>query len=729
MNPESGIGNQGSEANKLPAFVTAARGLEPLLAAELVSFGADDVKERRGGVALTASLETLYRVCLCTRTASRVLLPLFEVPQPDADALYRVASDYDWNALFDADASFAIEVAGRTPGIAHTHYAALKLKDAIVDRFRADIGRRPTIDTDRADIRLHLHLDRERATISLDFGGGSLHERGYRLDGAGAPLKENLAAALLLRCGWPQMAAEGGTFCDPMCGSGTLAIEAALIAAGRPPGLGRTRWGFQAWRGHDAALWQGVRDAARPAAESTARIHASDIDSRALAAARANARRAGVEQAIEWRQCDALDVQPPAAQGLLLSNPPYGERLGEENELIKLYSLFGDHLKQAFGGWRAAVFTSRADLAPRMGLRAAALHSFYNGDLPCKLLQFDIPAATAGTHGEDFANRIRKNRRHLAKWARRQGVNAYRLYDADLPEYALAVDVYDCTDGTHLHVQEYAAPKDIDSVRAEQRLRQALAALRQQFELPAERLHFKLRKPQKGSAQYERQGCNERFHELIEHGCRLLLNFSDYLDTGLFLDHRPMRLRLQQEAAGKRVLNLFCYTGSATAQAVHGGAARSLSVDLSRTYLEWAARNLRANGVGSTVQTRRGERPSRPQPHALLQADCLQWLREQAASPVSPRYDLIFCDPPTFSNSKRMDEVLDTQRDHVEIIRHAATLLRPGGVLYFSTNRRRFKLDADALNGLAIEDISPQTLDEDFRRPPPAHRCWRIQRG
>ncbi|MEC9359625.1 MAG: bifunctional 23S rRNA (guanine(2069)-N(7))-methyltransferase RlmK/23S rRNA (guanine(2445)-N(2))-methyltransferase RlmL [Pseudomonadota bacterium] len=715
----------------LDAFVTAARGLEPLLATELSELGAQDVRERRGGVALRADLESLYRACLWSRTASRVLLPLFVVDAPDPERLYEGALAHDWAALFDVEARLAIEVAGRSPGVTHTHFAALRLKDAIVDQFRARSGRRPSIDTEHADIRLHLHLDRERATISLDLGGGSLHERGYRRDGGQAPLKENLAAALLLRAGWARLAAEGAAFCDPMCGSGTLAIEAAMIAAQQAPGLSRRQWGFSAWLGHRADLWETVRREAVEARRNISLpIHASDSDPRALEAARANARRAGLEPAITWTLGDALQQTAPAATGLLLSNPPYGERLGSENELIKLYSLFGNQLRQGFGGWHAGIFTARPDLAPRLGLRASAIHSFYNGDLPCKLLQFDIPAELpSAEHGSDFANRIRKNLRHLGKWARRNGISAYRLYDADLSEYALAVDLYDCAGEIHLHVQEYLAPKDIDPVRAEQRLRQALAALHSIFELPSERLHFKLRKPQKGSAQYERQSQTQRFFELVEHDCRLSVNFDDYLDTGLFLDHRPLRLRLQRESRDKRVLNLFCYTGSATAHAAVGGASRTLSVDLSKPYLEWAARNLQANGFASTLQTRRGVRSAWNEPHVLLQADCLQWLRDQAADPTSPRFDLIFCDPPTFSNSKRMEEVLDTQRDHVEMIRNAATLLRPGGVLYFSTNRRRFKLDDDALTGLRAEDVTAQTLDEDFKRPPPAHRCWKVRHG
>jgi 23S rRNA (guanine2445-N2)-methyltransferase / 23S rRNA (guanine2069-N7)-methyltransferase len=360
------------------------------------------------------------------------------------------------------------------------------------------------------------------------------------------------------------------------------------------------------------------------------------------------------------------------------------------------------------------------------------MYSLYNGDLPCKLLLLAIPAAPAAEappgSGADFANRLRKNLKHLGKWAKRSGVTCYRVYDADLPDYAIAVDLY-LTDSLHLHVQEYAAPKTIDPVHAERRLREALATLQQVFEVPVSHIHFKVRSPQKGATQYARQTERDTRQQVDEQGCRLWVDLDSYLDTGLFLDHRPLRRRLQVECAHKRFLNLFCYTGTASVHAARGGAAATVSVDLSANYLEWARENLQLNGFAATVLARRPERgASRARAaHTLVQADCLAWLREQAAEKAPPRFDLILCDPPTFSNSKRMEGTLDVQRDHVELILNAVRLLSPGGTLYFSTNRRRFKLDHEALADLAIADITAQTLDEDFKRPPPPHRCWTIR--
>ncbi|HXG28712.1 MAG TPA: bifunctional 23S rRNA (guanine(2069)-N(7))-methyltransferase RlmK/23S rRNA (guanine(2445)-N(2))-methyltransferase RlmL, partial [Nevskiales bacterium] len=470
-------------------------------------------------------------------------------------------------------------------------------------------------------------------------------------------------------------------------------------------------------------------------------LQGTDLDPAAVRAAQDNAQRAGLASQTRFAVADALDLRPVGVvPGLVVCNPPYGERLGQESELIKLYSLLGATLRQHFGGWKAAVFTGRPDLGPRLGLRAHDSYALYNGALPCRLLCFDIPAAeaaAASTGGEDFANRLRKNLKHLQRWAAREGVSCYRAYDADLPDYAVAVDLYQ-SDGLHAHVQEYAAPKSIDPVRAEKRLREALVQIRAALDIPAAQLHYKLRQAQKGGTQYEKQDAQGRFHAVEEHGVKLWVNFDDYLDTGLFLDHRPLRLRLQREARGKRFLNLFCYTGAATAHAAVGGARQTVSVDLSNTYLGWAARNLALNGLSSSF--RRGPESSdfgktldtglrrydEKSPHQLIRTDCRQWLREQAALARPPQFDLIFCDPPTFSTSKKMTGTLDIQRDHAELIQHAARLLAPGGVLYFSTNRRGFKLDRESLADLKAEDITAQTLGEDFKRPPPAHRCWKI---
>jgi 23S rRNA (guanine2445-N2)-methyltransferase / 23S rRNA (guanine2069-N7)-methyltransferase len=312
-----------------------------------------------------------------------------------------------------------------------------------------------------------------------------------------------------------------------------------------------------------------------------------------------------------------------------------------------------------------------------------------------------------------FANRVRKNLERLEPWAGKEHIECFRLYDADMPEYAFAIDIYG-REPRHVYVQEYAPPKTVDPESARERRREVLTVLPEALSVPLECVHSRVRKTQKGSEQYQRRSdrpCGERMR-VHEGGLEFWVNFRDYLDTGLFLDHRITRRMLKDWAGGGDFLNLFCYTGSATVYAAAGGARSSVSVDLSNTYLDWAHDNLVLNGFGGPE-------------HALQRADCLEWLAGEEAD--GARFDLIFVDPPTFSNSKRMDGVLDVQRDHVGMIRRSLRLLRPGGRLVFSTNYTRFKLDAAALADLDVEDVSERTIPRDFERNPHIHRCFVIR--
>ncbi|HHC71492.1 MAG TPA: bifunctional 23S rRNA (guanine(2069)-N(7))-methyltransferase RlmK/23S rRNA (guanine(2445)-N(2))-methyltransferase RlmL [Thiotrichales bacterium] len=307
-------------------------------------------------------------------------------------------------------------------------------------------------------------------------------------------------------------------------------------------------------------------------------------------------------------------------------------------------------------------------------------------------------------------NRLRKNRRHLARWLEREGITCYRLYDADIPEYAVAVDLYQA-EALHVHLQEYQAPRSIPEEKTRQRLETAVAAVEEALEVPRERIQVKVRRTRKRGEQYEKLAGTGRFHEVREDGLRLLVNFTDYLDTGLFLDHRITRRMVREQAGGRRFLNLFAYTGTATVHAAAGGAVETTTVDLSRTYLEWAGRNMALNGFTGAE-------------HRRVRADCLQWLRE---SDDRERYDLIFLDPPSFSTSKRMQGTFDVQRDHVWLIRTAMRLLTPGGLLIFSNNLRRFEMDRDALAAFDLRDITRATLPRDFARNPRIHHCWEIR--
>jgi 23S rRNA (guanine2445-N2)-methyltransferase / 23S rRNA (guanine2069-N7)-methyltransferase len=710
-------------------FATAPKGIEPLLAEELQQLGAAAVHVSRGGVRFEGTLLTAYRACLWSRTANRILLPLDSFPAPDPEALYQGVYAIPWEQHLSPDGTLAVDFNATHSQIMHTHFGAQKIKDAIVDRLREHYGRRPSVKQEHPDLRLNGYLHQDQATVYLDLSGDSLHRRSYREETVIAPLKENLAAALLFKANWPAIAAAGGSLLDPLCGSGTLPIEAALMAADSAPGLFRQYWGFLGWRQHDPALWTALLSEARQRREQGLRrvppITGYDRDPRAIRIALANAGRAGVQNLVQLECRELNQAEPPqsAPVGLVIVNPPYGERLGDAQELETLYAQLGDWLKAHCQGWQAAVFTGNPELGKRMGLRARKVNAFYNGALPCKLLSFSVEPAyfvdreaiaararQAMLHraleagADTFANRLRKNLRHLGRWARREGISCYRLYDADIPEYAVAVDIYE----QWVHVQEYEAPAAIDPEKARQRLEQLLAVIPAVLEVPEQQVFLKIRRRQRGSSQYQKQASQGRFYEVHEGPCRFLVNFSDYLDTGLFLDHRLTRRLLGELAKERRFLNLFAYTGTATVYAALGGAKTTTSVDQSPTYLDWAQRHLELNGIRGRQQR-------------LIQADCLNWLDK-----TRERFDLIFLDPPTFSNSKRMATTFDVQRDHVKLLRQAVQRLDNGGILIFSTHSRRFKLDQEALADLAIEDITHRTIPKDFARNPRIHQCWRM---
>ncbi|MGF6591189.1 bifunctional 23S rRNA (guanine(2069)-N(7))-methyltransferase RlmK/23S rRNA (guanine(2445)-N(2))-methyltransferase RlmL [Pseudomonas sp. 2835] len=729
-------------SDRFELYLTCPKGLEGLLAEEARGLGLEEVREHTSAIRGTADMETAYRLCLWSRLGNRVLLVLKRFNMKNADDLYDGVNEVEWQDHLEASGSLAVEFSGHGSGIDNTHFGALKVKDAIVDKLRTSSGERPSVDKLNPDLRVHLRLERGEAILSLDLSGHSLHQRGYRLQQGAAPLKENLAAAVLIRAGWPRIAAEGGALADPMCGVGTFLVEAAMIAADIAPNLRRERWGFSAWLGHVPALWRKLHDEALARAEAgLARpplwIRGYEADPRLIQPGRNNVERAGLSDWVKIYQGEVGSFEPRPDQnqkGLVICNPPYGERLGDEASLLYLYQNLGERLRQACLNWEAAVFTGAPDLGKRMGIRSHKQYAFWNGALPCKLLLIKVqpdqfvtgerrqperngdaaeqrtPAAVASEParlsegGQMFANRLQKNLKQLGKWAKRENVSCYRLYDADMPEYALAIDLYQ----DWVHVQEYAAPRSIDPEKAQARLFDALAAIPQALGIDQSRVVVKRRERQSGTRQYERQSAQGQFLEVQEGGVKLLVNLTDYLDTGLFLDHRPMRLRIQREAAGKRFLNLFCYTATASVHAAKGGARSTTSVDLSKTYLDWARRNLSLNGFSDK--------------NRLEQGDVMAWLQA-----CRDEYELIFIDPPTFSNSKRMEGVFDVQRDHVELLDLAVARLAPGGVLYFSNNFRKFQLDENLAERYAVEEISAQTLDPDFARNSKIHRAWKIQ--
>ncbi|MGK3129882.1 bifunctional 23S rRNA (guanine(2069)-N(7))-methyltransferase RlmK/23S rRNA (guanine(2445)-N(2))-methyltransferase RlmL [Pantoea sp. C8B4] len=695
-------------------FASTARGLEELLKTELYALGAQDLQVVQGGVHFRADDRVMYQSLLWSRLASRILLPLGEFGVWSDLDLYVGAQSIPWTEMFESSTSFAIHFSGTNEVIRNSQFGALRIKDAIVDSFTRQNLERPSVDREQPGIRINAWLNKDRVSIALDLSGDALHQRGYRQQTGQAPLKETLAAAIVMRSGWQSTT----PLIDPMCGSGTLLLEAALIATDRAPGLLRSHWGFNRWKNHNQAVWQDVLAEAKERARvgtaaTTARFFGYDNDSRVLESARANARRAGVFELFTFAQQDVIKLKNPLAgqeiTGTVLSNPPYGERLESEPALIALHSLLGRIMKQQFGGWNLSLFSASPELLSCLQLRADRQFKAKNGPLECVQKNYQL-AATSGEGSaqiaEDFANRLRKNIKKLEKWAKQSNIECYRLYDADLPEYNVAVDRY----GDWVVIQEYAPPKTVDANKARQRLFDVISATLSVLELPANRLVMKTRERQKGKNQYQKLGEKGDFFEVQEFDARLLVNLTDYLDTGLFLDHRLARQMLGKMSAGKDFLNLFAYTGTASVHAGLGGAKTTTTVDMSRTYLEWAERNLRLNGLTGRQ-------------HRLMHADCLSWLRDS-----DEQFDVIFIDPPTFSNSKRMEDDFDVQRDHMMLMQNLKRLLRRGGTIMFSNNKRGFKMDLDGLAalGLQAQEITQKTLSQDFARNRQIHNCWLV---
>jgi 23S rRNA (guanine2445-N2)-methyltransferase / 23S rRNA (guanine2069-N7)-methyltransferase len=707
-------------------FATCPKGLEYLLRDELVALDASNVREALAGVHFSGELVTAYRACLWSRLASRILLPLAEFAAADEDALYAGVQSIDWRQHLAAHGTFAVDAGTALSKLTHSQYIALRSKDAVVDQFRQRDGTRPDVDTDEPDLRINLRLRRDRATVSLDLAGSPLHRRGWRQAQGDAPLKENLAAAMLLRAHWPQIYAAGGALLDPMCGSGTLLIEGALMAADVAPGLRREYFGFLGWQQHDIALWRSLLDEANARAQSGLRalrsaFFGADIDAHMVQTAKRNAQVAGVAGFLTLEKQDVANAAPPpgADTGLVITNPPYGERLGDRAQMPALYRALGDALRTRFIGWHAAVLAGDVELGRAMQLHADKRYVLYNGALETVLLVFELKPRDdtprvpkpLSEGAQMLRNRLQKNLRHLRKRLAREGIHCWRAYDQDLPEYAAAIDVYGDTSGRdHLHIQEYRAPADIPADIARLRLREIARVAGEVLDVPRERIAIKTRERGKGGSKYGQLDQRNEFIEVEEDGLKFLVNLTDYLDTGLFLDHRLVRARLRDLARGKCFLNLFAYTATASVHAAAGGALETTSVDLSATYLDWASRNLALNGFSGAA-------------HRLMQFDALDFLARDRG-----HYGLIFVDPPTFSNSKRAED-FDVQRDHVKLLEACDARLTRDGVIVFSNNFRRFQLDRSALETrFAIEDWSAASIPFDFARRADIHGCWLLRR-
>ncbi len=701
-------------------------GIEVLLADEIKNLGGEQVVQKPEGVYFSGSIELGYKISLWTRLATRVMLKLGEGEALNKEQLFKAASSINWLEHFTSETTFAIDFVGYSEEIRNSQFGGLTIKDAIVDQFRDQGHERPNVDKKSPQISFQARLLRDQVFIYLDFSGRGLFQRGYREHSGAAPLKENLAAALIIRSGW--LADTSKPLVDPMCGSGTILIEAVAMATKQAPSIYRASWGFESWLKHDEDLWQGQLNKAKndsatalnDAQHSSLKVFGIDIDPRVINTAQQNTRNANVQRFIEFKCQNTNDMKNAFGHsGTILFNPPYGERIGELPELIENFVLFGQKLKSQFIDWRVAILTANVELLSMLKLSSFKRYKFKNGPLDCQFALYNVdqkqlakdavnPQSSFSEEDSDFANRLKKNGKSLKGWLKSNQIDCYRLYDADIPEYNVAIDIY----GDYLVIQEYAAPKTIDEQKAKKRLQEVLYWAPKVLQVPTDKVILKTRAKQTGKNQYQRVDKSKQSITVNEHGALFKINLWDYLDTGLFLDHRKTRQIVAKKSKNKSLLNLFAYTGSVSVQAALHGASAITTVDMSNTYLNWAQDNFNLNKLNGHK-------------YQFIQADCLDWLKKNTTA-----FDIIFIDPPTFSNSKRMEDSFDVQRDHVDLITDALKSLADGGEIFFTNNKRNFKMDFDAMEALGVkaQAMSDITRDKDFARNKHIHNSWSITR-
>ena len=720
-------------------FATSAANQGDLIAEEARKAGAERVRVTPSGVDFEGYLETGYRFCFETRISSRLLMGLFVDDDIISDKeLEEATAMLPWEEYIDPTKTLKVTCTTQNCRyITNSHYGALKVKDGIVERIREKFnGERPYIEIHEPDLTVHVHIEDTTVKWYVDFSGENLSMRGYRGEQTEALLKEHLAAALIGRSEWRKSVNDGNPlpFYDPFCGSGTIAVEAALMATDTAPGLLRKKpYPFESLPNFDKEAFDRVVEEAeerrrKAIDERDISIFASDISRTAVEISKAAALKAGVYDFISFSVQDFTKLEkPPVSKGCIVTDPPYGERM-TVRDIDLLYENTGKVLQNVFKGWDATILTGNSELLSNIDMKPDRTNTLFNGGIMCQAAHYHIftdeereammqkalekkkqRQAEPLTPGAEMAyNRLMKNLKEITPLMKEQGVECYRIYDADMPEYSASIDIYM---GKWVVVSEYAAPDTIDPEDAKRRLGELVRATEKATGIDEDFIYVKERSRQKGKGQYTRLAANNKMMVARENGVRFLVNFTDYLDTGIFLDHRPVRMMIQEMAKDKRFLNLFCYTGTATLNAIKGGALSTVSVDASSTYLAWMEENLKLNGYSTVFG------------NLLYKSDVIDWLWD-----TYDKFDLIFCDPPTFSNSKDRRGSFDVQRDHVKLIDAAAMHLSPGGTLIFSNNYRKFKLDPEVIEKYVVEDITEKTIGDDFKRDMKIHHCYLIRK-
>lgn len=849
-------------------YASCPEGFETALADELRGMELRQVRPLKGRVAFAGSPADAERACLWSRLASRIFVVLGRFACADAEDLYEATRSIAWERILRAGATIAVTARGTNDELRNSHFAALRVKDALCDRMLEVEGRRPNVDTDDPDARISLTLRGNRASIQLDLSGDPLFKRLPReatRTHAVHVLRPDYAALACAQGNWQEIcsaaltntkdamrdedtaasadgsvppigsvpadvsALAGSTverptptlpvLIDACCAGGGVVLEAASILADRAPGLERRNWGFQSWSEHDAAAWRELLNEADRRAElakgRVARIVATDPSGDAVACARRILKAAGLADRVIFAQPDldkiSRKLMMPACCGgeprgfvfldttetaiskmsrvldlatslhagacgadpvrVMLSTMPTValtrddlliRTLGEPARSLRVMPNNEEAEFFIFSAANGAISAGEGNVAAEDSMPAEDAVESSVAPSPATTL-IDLgdgkPCAVLIPESEQFARRLRKVAKLRRKWAQREGVTCYRVYDADLPDYSAAIDLYEgsaATPGRWLVIAEYAAPREVDPSLAEARLLDILTLAPRILQVDPDNVFAKARIRSRGGSQYGKQaggtspsgqhgkGCKprggrdgsasnrpsqgagsgtpsdirtRRLPLIEEGGLTFAVNFNDYLDTGIFLDHRITRGLVREHARGKRFfLNLFAYTGTATCYAADAGVEETVTVDLSNTYLDWAERNMEQNGfVGPD--------------HHYVRADVMSWIRDMRQT--RNRWDLIFCDPPTFSNSSKMGRrTWDVQRDHVELLVGLSRLLSREGEAIFSCNLRTFRPDIEELAraGVVLTDITDETIPEDFARNKKIHHCYLVKR-
>ncbi|MBN2736894.1 MAG: bifunctional 23S rRNA (guanine(2069)-N(7))-methyltransferase RlmK/23S rRNA (guanine(2445)-N(2))-methyltransferase RlmL [Spirochaetales bacterium] len=713
-------------SEKYNFLVTCPPFCEDLLGEDCQKAGISSFKKGPGFLSGAADYASLLRVIFYSPIAGRVYLNIHHFAASDYDELYQMALNFPWDEQMKVDQSFSISVQSKRTSKTDNRFAVQRLKDGLCDYFRKKTTRRPSVDSEQADAPFYVFWDDKEASLYYDLSGQSLHRRGYREALGKADLKENLAAAIIRRSGWLDKF-QDYPLADPFCGSGTLVIEALLMALEIPPGPLRSYYGFKGWKHHDQGLWEQLcNENSLKIMESKKMplIWASDVDPRAIQLARQNAEKAGVSSYIHFHRIDFFEFQVArqiSKPGFMLMNAPYGQRLDIDEDMTSFYHLLGRQLKTQWHNWKTGILAPK-ELTLSIGLKAEKNYRFNNGTIACQLALFNIndsnrfnPLITKpiqnktrvayfeDNNQEMLINRLKKNHRILKSWLKRENISSYRLYDADIPEYNGAIDIYE---GKWVVIQEYQAPKEIPFEKAFTRLKTMVQAVEKALGLGGQFIYIKQRSHQKGSQQYRAHSHLGIYHTIEEGGLKFYVNFIDYLDTGIFLDHRPVRGLVKKMSQGKNLLNLFSYTGTVSCYALSGSALRVVNVDASKNYLAWADENLKLNGFHESS-------------YQNICSDCFEYLKDN-----TEKFDLVFCDPPTFSNSKSRQGHFDIQRDYPGLLRLIKKSLKPGGEIIFSCNYRGFKLDPGEIPFEEIREITKQSIPEDFEKNPRIHQVW-----